>query len=87
MEDALVLAQCLRDVATPAEAFAAFERARRPRVDAIFRQARRNGSSKAVGNAFSEWFRDRLLPFFLRLGGPAQSKVYAHRLEWSQTRA
>jgi FAD-dependent urate hydroxylase len=83
MEDALVLAQCLRDIDAPAKAFAAFEKARRPRVDAIFRAARRNGSGKAVSGAFSEWLRDRMLPFFLRLGASGQSKMYAYRLEWN----
>jgi FAD-dependent urate hydroxylase len=84
LEDALVLAQCLRDLDAPAKAFAAFEKARRPRVDSIFRAAQRNGNGKAVGGAFSEWMRDRLLPFFLRLGASSQSKMYAYRLEWSQ---
>jgi FAD-dependent urate hydroxylase len=87
MEDAMVLAQCLRDVATPAEAFATFEKARRPRVDSLFRQARRNGSGKAPGSAFSAGVRDLLLPFFLRLGASAQSKTYAYRMEWNQKRA
>lgn len=83
MEDALVLARCLRDIADPPTAFAAFERFRRPRVEAIFRQARRNGSGKAPGHV-SAWFRDRLLPLFLRLGATAQSKSYAYRLTWEE---
>ncbi|MFE8596193.1 FAD-dependent oxidoreductase [Archangium violaceum] len=86
MEDALVLAQCLRDIDAPSKAFATFEKARRPRVDAIFRAARRNGSGKAVNSALSEWFRDRMLPFFLRLGASGQSKMYSYRLEWDQSR-
>jgi FAD-dependent urate hydroxylase len=66
---------------------ASAEKARRPRVDAIFRAARRNGSGKAVSGAVSEWFRDRMLPFFLRLGASGQSKMYSYRLEWNQPRA
>jgi 2-polyprenyl-6-methoxyphenol hydroxylase-like FAD-dependent oxidoreductase len=84
MEDAMVLAQCLRDVADPARAFRTFERRRRARVDAIFRHARRNGSGKAMGNSFSEWIRDRLLPVFLRLGAAAQSRSYAHEIAWQE---
>jgi len=84
MEDAMVLAQCLRDIEDPVQAFQTFERRRRPRVDAIFQQARRNGSGKAVGGALAEWFRDRLLPIFLRLGASAQSKCYGYRIAWEQ---
>ena len=46
LEDAMVLAQCLRDIDVPAHAFAAFERARRQRVEAIVKQSRRNGQHK-----------------------------------------
>ena len=84
MEDAMVLAQCVRDIDDPVLAFRTFERQRRPRVDAIFRHARRNGSGKAVNGVISEWLRDRLLPMFLRLGAPAQSKSYAHRIAWDE---
>lgn len=84
MEDALVLAQCLRDIEDPSTAFETFERLRRPRVDAMFRHAARNGSGKAMNSGASEWLRDRLLPFFLRLGASAQSKAYAHRIDWDR---
>jgi 2-polyprenyl-6-methoxyphenol hydroxylase-like FAD-dependent oxidoreductase len=84
MEDALVLAQCLRDLSEPSESFAKFERLRRPRVDAMFRAARRNSSGKAMQSSVTEWFRDRMLPLFLKLGAPSQDRAYAHRLEWEQ---
>jgi 2-polyprenyl-6-methoxyphenol hydroxylase-like FAD-dependent oxidoreductase len=83
LEDALVLAQCLRDIALPERAFEVFESVRRPRVDAIVRQSRRNGSRKAVSGPIGEWIRDRSLPFFLRLGTKAQERQYAYRLPWS----
>jgi len=82
MEDALVLARCLRDLDEPAAAFEAFEKLRRPRVEEISRQARRNGSGKAVENRLALAFRDLLLPMFLRLGAKAQDRCYAHRTEW-----
>jgi FAD-dependent urate hydroxylase len=81
-EDALVLARCLREHHDPAVAFAAFEHARRRRVDAITRFARRSGSGKAIESRFAEWLRDRLLPLFIRLGGPMQTKAYGYRLCW-----
>lgn len=84
MEDALVLSQCLRDVAEPAAAFALFERLRRPRVEAIFRAAQRTSNHKAL-SPIGAWFRDRMLPLFLPAAGRAQSAAYAFKLDWEQT--
>jgi 2-polyprenyl-6-methoxyphenol hydroxylase-like FAD-dependent oxidoreductase len=84
LEDAMVLAQCVRDIDVPEHAFAAFERARRQRVEAIVKQSRRNGSGKAVSGPIGEWVRDRVLPFFLRLGTKAQERQYAYRVDWAQ---
>lgn len=82
MEDAMELAMCLRDVEDPARAFEVFEHRRRPRVEAIARIARRNGSGKAVENRLALWLRDLLLPAFLKLGGSAQDRGYAYRASW-----
>jgi 2-polyprenyl-6-methoxyphenol hydroxylase-like FAD-dependent oxidoreductase len=84
LEDAMVLAQCMRDLGVPERAFAAFERARRARVETIVRQSRRTGSTKAVSGPVGEWVRDRLLPFFLRLGTRAQDRHFAYRVNWTQ---
>ena len=82
IEDALVLARALRDRPTVHEAFRAFEAARRPRVDTITRFARRSGSGKAVESRAAEWFRDLMMPLFLRMGAATQNKSYAYRLAW-----
>lgn len=87
IEDALVLAHCLRDAADPTQAFSDFEAARRPRVDPIFRQAQRISSRKTPQSAVSEWFRDRMLPVFLKLGASAQNRSYGYRLELTERRA
>ena len=84
LEDAMVLAQCVRDIDVPEHAFAAFERARRRRVEAIVKQSRRTGSAKAVSGPIGEWIRDRVLPLFLRLGTKAQERHYAYRVNWEQ---
>lgn len=86
MEDAMVLARCLRDTRDPVAALPLFERQRRARVGAIFKEAQRAGGSKTPPGPVAEWFRDRLLPFFLRMGSSAQSKAYAYRIDW-QARA
>lgn len=81
IEDALVLSQCLRDDEDIPRAFGTFERLRRPRVDAIFRSAQRSSSGKAP-TRMQAWFRDRLLPLFLRLGAREQDQAYSFQLDW-----
>lgn len=78
-EDALVVARCL-GAAPPAEAFRSYEALRRPRVDRIAKEARRQGNNKAP-SAVGAWFRDRLLPTFLKFGAKAQDVAYAHRAD------
>lgn len=84
MEDAVVLAQCIRDLGAPEAAFAAFEARRRGRVEAIARIARRNGNGKAPSGAVSRWLRDRALKIFLPRGAAAQDRGYAHRIAWEE---
>jgi len=80
LEDALLLARCLRDQGHPTHAFATFEALRRQRVEWIVKQSRRNGSNKAPGAA-GAWFRDRMLSTFLKLGASAQRTAYAYKAE------
>ncbi|MGV3624394.1 MAG: FAD-dependent oxidoreductase [Archangium sp.] len=83
MEDAMVLAQCLRDSKDP---FTTFEKLRRPRVDAIFKAAQRQSNNKTP-TKLQAWFRDRLLPIFVKLGERGQNATYAHRIDWETTTA
>lgn len=85
LEDALALARCLRDHAAPGAAFTAFERMRRERVEDVVAQARRNGSPKKPAGPVARWFRDRMLPFFLKLGARATDRAFAYRLSWDGT--
>ncbi|MEV0719907.1 FAD-dependent monooxygenase, partial [Asanoa sp. NPDC050611] len=84
IEDALVLAKCLRDHAEPADAFARFEAGRRPRVDAIIKAAARNNSSKAAGPV-GRVIRDAVLPAVLRVtaSSTAQRKVFDYHVDWA----
>lgn len=86
MEDAMELARCLRDAPDVPTAFRAFEKLRRPRVDRIFREAQRQSNRKAPG-PIAAWFRDRLLPLFVRFGAAAQTEAYSFRIDWEQRAA
>jgi 2-polyprenyl-6-methoxyphenol hydroxylase-like FAD-dependent oxidoreductase len=66
MEDGVVLARCLRDGPSIAEAFAAYERLRRQRVERIVAVGARGSSAKAPG-PIGRVFRDLSVPIFLRM--------------------
>ncbi|MFC9839943.1 FAD-dependent oxidoreductase [Rhodococcus sp. NPDC127530] len=83
IEDAVVLARCLRDNRDTAVALAAYETARRPRVERIVAQGKRNGSGKAPGPV-GRVIRDLTLPTVMRMVGRSDSLrwMYDYRIEW-----
>lgn len=83
-EDAVVLAQCLRDVNGVPDAFDTFERLRRERVEKVVAYARRRGSNKTASNAVSRTVRDLMLPIVFRLTASekAHAWLYGHHLDW-----
>jgi len=83
IEDAVVLARCLRDAPSHAEAFADFVRRRRPRVEKIVKQAARINNSKAAGPV-GRLFLDAFMPLFLRAAARSSftEEVYGHRTTW-----
>lgn len=81
LEDALLLARCLRDA--PATAFAQFEALRRVRVERIVKASRRHGSGKAPATAAGAWFRDRMLATFLKFGASAQHEAIGYRADFA----
>lgn len=85
IEDAVVLAKCLRDVPDPREAFAAFELLRRERVERIVAQGRRNGSGKAPG-MLGAFVRDLILPVIMRQVAKKDSLAWMHdyRISWAE---
>lgn len=83
MEDAIVLARCLRDIPDHGRAFAAYVSARKDRVERIARQARKNGNLKAQPGPVAAWLRDLLMPLFLRLGARAVAEVHEYRVDWN----
>ncbi len=82
IEDALVLATCLRDARDPETAFPRFEAARRPRVERIVKWAARMNSSKAAGPV-GRVVRDAMLPAILKLTADSRAAraIYEYRVE------
>lgn len=84
IEDALVLAQCVRDLGTTPTALKRFEALRRPRVERIVKSAARINSNKAA-TGLARRMRDLMLPMVLKLSGTnAMESIYGHRIDWDE---
>ena len=83
-EDAVVLAQCLRDLPEIPQALAAYERLRRSRVERVVAQGARTGSAKTPGPV-GRVLRDLALPLVFRFLVTDRSTawVYDHHIEWA----
>jgi FAD-dependent urate hydroxylase len=84
MEDAIVLAKCLRDIEGVSDAFGAFEELRRERVKEIVEMSRETGNQKAPSNVITRKFRDLVLPFFLKRGIERFEQIYLYRVDWDK---
>jgi 2-polyprenyl-6-methoxyphenol hydroxylase-like FAD-dependent oxidoreductase len=84
MEDALVLALCLRDIPEVDAAFGAYERQRRARAEKVVAYSRRLGQSKTISNPLGVWIRDLVMPFALRrFANPqAHAWLYTYHVDW-----
>ncbi len=65
LEDAIVLAKCLRDKPETSAAFRTFEQLRRERAERVVKVARQRGENKVTSNPLARWMRDLTLPFIL----------------------
>jgi 2-polyprenyl-6-methoxyphenol hydroxylase-like FAD-dependent oxidoreductase len=83
IEDAVMLAKCLRDLPDTGEAFTRFEAQRRPRVERIIKAAARVNSSKAAGPV-ARVFRDAMLPLILKMTANSKQArfVYDYHVDW-----
>ncbi|GAA2397424.1 FAD-dependent monooxygenase [Nonomuraea africana] len=82
IEDAIVLAACLRDEHGHAAAFESYERRRRARVERVVAWSKKISDSKAAGPV-ARVFRDLMLPVFLRrsAGDDSLAWMYRHHVE------
>ena len=83
IEDGLVLAQCLRDLPSPAMAFGRFEHLRRARAERVVEFSRRISNTKTAG-PIARVFRDLMMPIFLRKAAnpEALAWLYRHHIDW-----
>ncbi|MGZ3676350.1 MAG: FAD-dependent oxidoreductase, partial [Ktedonobacterales bacterium] len=86
LEDAIVLAKCLRDGEDLSQGFATYERLRRARVERMVRHGRSTNQAKVLTSPTQVWFRDTLAPFFLKVfANPAALDwVYSYQATWDE---
>jgi 2-polyprenyl-6-methoxyphenol hydroxylase-like FAD-dependent oxidoreductase len=82
-EDGVVLARCLRDLASVPEALAAYEHRRRARVERIVAQGARTSSAKTPGR-IGRVVRDLALPlvFKLLVTDRSMAWIHGHHIDW-----
>jgi FAD-dependent urate hydroxylase len=81
IESAVQLGRCLRDLPHD-EAFVAYERLRRPRVERIIANAARTNSDKAAGPV-GRVIRDLVLPVAMKLMKPEKTAwQFDYRIDW-----
>jgi 2-polyprenyl-6-methoxyphenol hydroxylase-like FAD-dependent oxidoreductase len=83
LEDAFVLAKCVRDIRDPAAAFPAFERLRRERVERVAGQSRRGGPQKPA-RRLTRALRTLMLPVFLKRAARATEWMYTYPMSWDE---
>ena len=87
LEDAVILAQCLRDCPTTASAFATYESLRRERVERIVANGHRSSSDKAAG-PLMRIIRDAILPGKFRAaakdGGQSMMWLQGHHIDFDE---
>lgn len=87
LEDAVILAQCLRDCPTTASAFVTFDSLRRERVEKIVANGHKSSSDKAAG-PIMRIIRDAILPSKFRAavrdGGESMMWLQGHHIDFER---
>ena len=85
LEDAAMLAKCLRDIPDMEQAFVTYEHLRRERTVKMYEVGERGDSGKYVTQPIQQWFRDIMTPIFLKLfaNPKASDWMYSYRVNWN----
>jgi 2-polyprenyl-6-methoxyphenol hydroxylase-like FAD-dependent oxidoreductase len=78
LEDAMRLSRLLAAGGELCQAFAAFERERRPRAERVVALARRNGNQKRQFSRTGAWIRDQMLKLLIPLSARGQDWIYGY---------
>ncbi len=86
LEDAAILAKCLRDIPDAEQALTMYEYLRRERTAKMYEVAERGDSGKFATRPFQQWMRDLMTPIFLSLfANPKASEwMYTFKIAWDE---
>lgn len=86
LEDAVVLAKCVRDIPELRQAFATYGQLRRERTQKMFEVGERGDSGKFMSGPLQRWYRDLTTPIFLRLfaNPKASAWIYDYDVAWDE---
>lgn len=86
LEDAAILAKCLRDIPNLEQAFTTYEHLRRERTAKMYDVGKNGDAGKHATTPMQQWFRDLTTPFFLKLfaNPKASDWMYSYRVNWNE---
>lgn len=85
MEDAVVLAKCLRDIQNIQQAFSKFEELRKPRVEKIIKLSKQSGSTLTTTSSIKRLFRSVILSLILNMSTiKKQNWIFSHKIDWDE---
>lgn len=83
LEDAMYLAKVLRDSSDYEEAFARFERDRKPRAERVVAEGRRRGEDKRIVGPVQQKIRELMIRMFVGLFGKNSDRwLYEYTIDW-----
>ena len=84
LEDAAVLAKCLRDIPEIERAFETYEHLRRERTQKMLKQGLQGDAGKHVSGPVQAWWRDQMTAFFLSIFGKQKfvDWIYSYKIDW-----
>ena len=85
LESSIILAKCIRDIPDTQMAFAKFQELRKPRVEHMILQARKQGKFSTMTNPVMKWFRAKILPLMIKHGSSQLDEIYNYKTDWENT--
>ena len=86
MEDAVVLAKCIRDIQNLDESFEKFEQLRKPRAEKIVKEAQNTGKFVLMKNPVKRRFSKILLSLTLSASAfkKRQNWIFSYKIDWDE---
>ena len=85
MEDAVVLAMCLRDIPILQQAFSIFEKLRKERTEKVVKLSIQNGDLMNASNPLKKMFRDKMLSTMLNKSIVKKMDwLFSYKIDWDE---